>query len=98
MDSEWDIIQVLHRLKNKMKEQLELEWIQSHQDDDPTTDIKTLPVGTQPNIKTDELAAQGLNQLKLKPIVPLDSSSEVMLNQQGQRITRDHKVSIRNTI
>ena len=46
MNSERDILQVIHRLTTKMKERPELNWIQSHQDDDPDIDITTLSVGT----------------------------------------------------
>ena len=56
VDSEWDILQVIHRLMTKMKEQPELNWVQSHQDDDSDIDITTLSFGTQLNIKADALA------------------------------------------
>ena len=82
----------------KMKERPELDWVQSHKDDDPDVDITKLSVGTQLNIKADALATQGLDQLDSKPKVPMDPSSEVMLHQRGRTITRDHKVSIRNNI
>ena len=59
MDSEWDILQILHKLMNQMKERSTLEWVASHQDDDPTVDIETLSTGMQLNIKTDELATIG---------------------------------------
>ena len=35
MDSEWDLLQVIHNLMAKMKERPELKWVRSHQDDDP---------------------------------------------------------------
>ena len=60
MDSEWDILQVLHQLMKQMKEQLVLDWVASYQDDDPTIDVTTLSKGPQLNIKSDELATKGL--------------------------------------
>ena len=51
MDSEWDMLQVIHRLMTKKKKRPELHWVQSHQDNDPDIDIKTLSVGIQLIIK-----------------------------------------------
>ena len=39
MDPEWDILQAIHRVMSKMKEQPTMEWVRSHQDDDPNEDI-----------------------------------------------------------
>ena len=55
----WDILKVIHRLMNKMKEQPELDWVTSNQDDDPDINIEILSVGKQFNIKTDALATTG---------------------------------------
>ena len=75
----------------------ELEWVRSHQDDNPE-DISKLDKAAQLNIKADALATQGLNTLESKPKVPMDPTSEVLLHQRGRTITRDYKVSIRNNI
>ena len=66
MNSEWNILQILHRLMNQMKERLTLKLVVSHQDDYPTIDIKTLSTKTQLNIKADKLITKGLNRLKSK--------------------------------
>ena len=47
----------------------ELKRVQSYQDDDPTIDIESLSLGTHLNIKANELATQGLDQLDSKPKV-----------------------------
>ena len=75
-----------------------LEWVASHQDDDPTINIKDLSKGTQLNIKEDKLATKGLQQLHTKPKVPLDPTSEVMLHQTRRTITRDFKSTLRSNI
>ena len=56
MDPEWDLIQAIHKVMSKMKEQPELEWVRSHQDDDPDEDILKLDKSAQLNIKADALA------------------------------------------
>ena len=81
-----------------MKEQPELEWVHSHQDDDPDEDISKLSKAAQLNIKADALATQGLNKLESNPRVPMDPSAEVLLHQRGRTITRDYKVSMRGNI
>ena len=63
MDPKWDMIQVIHRLMATMKERPELEWVCSHQDDDPDVDIEKLSDATKLNIKADVLATQGLDRL-----------------------------------
>ena len=98
MDPEWDILQAIHSVMSQMKEQPTLEWVRSHQDDDPDEDISKLSKAAQLNIKADALATQGLNKLESNPIVPLDPSAEGLLHQQGRTITRDYKVSMRNNI
>ena len=98
MDPEWDLLQAIHRLMRKMKEQPELEWVRSHQDDDPDEDISKLSEAAQLNIKADVLATQVLHKLKSNPRVPIDPSAEVLLHQQGRTITRDYKVSMRGNI
>ena len=97
MDSEWGILQILHRMLNRMNSRPVLEWVASHQDDQ-TTDITELSKGTQLNIKADKLVTQGLNQLHTKPRVPLDPSSEVLIHQDGRTITRDLKSTLRSNI
>ena len=79
MDSELDLFQGIHRLMTKIKEQLENDWVQSHQDDDIDVDITTLSVGIQLNIKADTLVTQGLDKLDSKQKVPLDPPLKLML-------------------
>ena len=67
MDPELDLLQAIHRLMSKMKEQSELEWVRSHQDDDPEEDISKLSEAAQLNIKADALVTQGLDKLDLNP-------------------------------
>ena len=98
MDPEWDVLQSIHTITGKMNKQPELEWVRSHQDDDPDEDISKLDKAAQLNIKANALATQGLNKLDSKPKVPMDPTSEVLLHQRGRTITRDYKVSIRNNI
>ena len=97
MDPEWDVLQAIHTVMDKMKEKPELEWVRSHQDDDPKK-VPELDHAAQLNIKADALATQGLNTLESRPKVPLDPTSEVLLHHRGRTITRDYKVSIRNNI
>ena len=61
MDPEWDVIQVIHRLMSTMRERPELEWVPSHQDDDPDVDLEKLSDATKLNIKADGFATQGLD-------------------------------------
>ena len=98
MDPEWDVIQVIHRLMGTMKERPELEWVRSHQDDDPDVDLEKLSDATKLNIKADGLATQGLDRLESNPKVPMDPMSEVLLHQRGRTITRDYKVTMRSNI
>ena len=88
MDPEWYVIQVIHRLMATMKERPELQWVGSHQDDDPEEDISKLSEVAQFNIKADALATQGLDKLDSNPRVPMDPSTEVLLHQRGRTITR----------
>ena len=74
----------------------ELEWVASHQDDDPNIDLSNLPTGTKLNILADELATEGLNKLHTKPKVPLDPSSAVLLHHKGSTLTRDIKRTLRS--
>ena len=53
----------------------ELEWVRSHQDDDPDEDIWKLSNAAQLNIKADALATQGLNKLESNPRVLMDPSA-----------------------
>ena len=80
MDPKWDILQALHRLMNQMNTRPVLEWVASHQDDDPTIDINKLSQSNQLNIKADELVMKGLNRLHTKPKVPLDPASEILIH------------------
>ena len=98
LDPEWDILQAIHQIMSKMKEQPKLEWVRSHQDDDPDEDISKLSKAAQLNIKADALATQGLNKLESNPKVPMDPTVEVLLHQRGRTITRDYKVSMRSNI
>ena len=42
MDPKWDVLQAIRIVMCKMKEQPELEWVHSHQDDDPDEDVTKL--------------------------------------------------------
>ena len=97
MDPEWDVLQVIHRVIDKLKEKPELEWVHSHQDDDPE-DVSKLDKAAQLNIKVDALATQGLNTMESNLKVPIDPSSEVLRHNRVRTITRDYKVSIQNNI
>ena len=81
-----------------MKESPELEWVHSHQDDNPDVDIEKLSDATKLNIKADALATQGLDRLESNPKVPMDPSLEVLLHQRGRTITRDYKVTTKSNI
>ena len=81
-----------------MKERPELEWVRSHQDDDPDVDLEKLSDATKLNIKADGFATQGLNRLESNPRVPMDPTLEVMLHQRGRTITQDYKVTMRSNI
>ena len=83
---------------NKIKERSKLEWVRSHQDDDPDDDITKFSVVTKLNIKADELATQGLDKFESNPGAPMNLSLEVLLHQRGCTITRDYKVSMRSNI
>ena len=99
MDPKWELLQVIHRLlMDKMKERRELEWVRSHQDDEPNKDITKLSDAAQLNIEVNALATQGLDKLGLNPWVPMDPSAEVLLHQQGRTINRDYKVSMQSNI
>ena len=98
MDPEWDVIQVIHRLMGTMKERPKLEWMRSHQDNDPDVDIKKLPEATKLNIKADALAIKELDRLESNLRVPMDPTTEVLLHQGGRTITRDYEVTMRSNI
>ena len=86
MDPEWDLVRVIHRVMGKMKEKLELEWVRSHQDDDPEEDISKLSEAAQLNIKANALATQGLDKLDSNQRVPIDSLAEVANNPVGSSL------------
>ena len=98
MDPEWDVLQTIRTVMGKMKKKPKLEWIRSHQDDDPDEDISKLDGTTQLNTKADALATKGLNKFESNPKVPMDPTTEVLLHLRGKTITKDYKVSIRNNI
>ena len=100
MDPEWDLLQMIHSLMAKMKDQPELDWVHSHQDDNPDVDITKSSGATKFNMKADALATQEMDQLDLNPKVPhtLDLSLQVFLHQRVTTITRDYKVSMGNNI
>ena len=84
MDPEWDVLQAIHTVMDKMKEKPELEWVRSHQDDN---EVSELNQAAQLNIEADALATQGLNTLDSRPKVPMDPTLEVLLHHRGQTIT-----------
>ena len=98
MDSEWDVLYALHRTIKTFPATISVEWVASHQDDDPNVNISDLPLGAQLNIEADKLATTGLHESKMKPIVPLDPSSEVMFHFRDRTITRDFKRTMSHNI
>ena len=74
-DSEWDVLYALHKTINTFPATISVEWVASHQDDDPNVTIIDLSLGAQLNIQADKLATTGLHESKMKPIVPMDPSS-----------------------
>lgn len=60
MGLEWVILQALWILMKQLNKRPKLERLTSHQDDDLTVDITTLPVDKQLNIDADKLATNRL--------------------------------------
>ena len=81
---DWDVLQVLHNELKWFLQQPTIDWIESHQDDNPNI---VLPIPVQLNIHVDELATIGLNSLPPKPHVPLDPLVKIKLNYDGNVIT-----------
>ena len=75
-----------------------LEWVASHQDDDPNIEINNLTLGAQLNIAADKLATYTLKSFHPKPRVPMDPSSEVLFHYKNRTITRDFKHTMRINI
>ena len=66
---DWDVLQALHNKLKWFPQQPTIDWIESHQDDNPNI---VLPISVQLNIHADELATIGLNNLPPKPHMSLD--------------------------
>ena len=43
MDSEWDVLYALHTTIKAFPATITVEWVASHQDDDPNVNISDLP-------------------------------------------------------
>ena len=69
MDSEWDVLYALHKAINTFSTTIPVEWVASHQYDDPKVNTSDLPLGAQLNIAAEKFATTGLHKLKLKPMV-----------------------------
>ena len=64
---DWDVLQAIHNELKWFPPQSTIDWIESHQDDNPNI----------VNVHVDELATVGLNSLPPKPHVPLDPSVKI---------------------
>ena len=98
LNSEWDVLSALNTTIKEFPTVPILEWVASHQDDDPTTNINNLTLGAQLNIAADELATYALQSFHPKPRVPMDPSSEVLFHYKNRTITRDFKHTMRINI
>ena len=74
---DWDVLQAVHNKLKWFPQQPTIDWIESHQDDNPDI-VLSIPV--QLNVHADELATKGLNCLPPKPHVPLDPLVKIQLN------------------
>ena len=54
----WDVLQAVFNELKWFPKKPSIEWLQSHQDDNPNT-VQSIPV--QLNVRADELATKGLN-------------------------------------
>ena len=81
---EWDVLQALHIKLKWFLQQPTIDWLKSHQDDNPNI---ALPIPVQLNIHADEFTTIGLNILPSKPHVHLDHLVEAQLNFDGGTIT-----------
>ena len=82
----WDVLQAVFNELKWFPKQPTIDWLQSHQDDNPDT-VLTIPA--QLNVHADELATKGLDCLLPKPHVPLDPSVKIQLNFGGGTVTRN---------
>ena len=98
LDSEWDILSALNQTIYTFPTVPILEWVASHQDDDPNIRIENLTLGAQLNIAADELATYALQSFHQKPRVPMDPTSEVLFHYKNRTITRDFKHTMRTNI
>ena len=71
------------QINESTEQTTEIEIGTNHQYNNLTIDVTTLPIGTQLNIKVEVLASKGLQRLHSRPHVPLDPSSDVLLDQNG---------------
>ena len=83
---DWVGLQAVYNELKWFPKQPTIDWIESHQDDNP--DI-FLSIPVQLNVHVDKLATRGLNCLPPKPHVPLDSSVKIQLNFGGGMVTRN---------
>ena len=60
---DWDVLQAVHNKLKWFPQQPTIDWIESHQDDNPNV---VLPIPVQLNINVVEPAIIGLNSLLLK--------------------------------
>ena len=83
---DWDVLQAVYNELKWFSKQPTIDWIKSHQDDNPDI-VLSIPV--QLNVHADKLATKGLNCLLPKPHVPLDPSVKIQLNFGGGTVTRN---------
>ena len=83
---DWDVLQAVYNKLKWFPKQPTINWIESHQDDNPDI-VLSIPV--QLNVHADKLTTKGLNCLPPKPHVPLDPLVKIQLNFCGGTITRN---------
>ena len=90
LDSEWDVLLVLHCALKWFPTYPKISWVKSHQDDKVYFN-NAEPTDAYLNLGADELATIGLKMLQEKPYVPLDPCTAIQFHLQGRTITRDLK-------
>ena len=83
---DWDVLQAVFNELKWFPKKASIEWLQSHQDDNPNTGQS---ITVLLKVREDELATEGLNRLLEKPHVPLDPSVKIQLNYRGRTVTRN---------
>merc|ERR1711884_564621 len=82
---DWGVLQALHTELKWFPQNSTIDWIQSHQDDNPNI---VLPIPVKLNVLADKLAILRLNNLPSKIHVPFDPSVKIQLNFAGVTVTQ----------